>query len=71
MFGIFKRRLDQAFDKVNENREIVDEEEFKTTMQQEMEKGDFLAMILGAYRFFLPLFIGIILIIIAIYLFWK
>ena len=32
----------------------------------EMEQGDLLALILGAYRFFLPLFIGIILIIVLL-----
>lgn len=57
---MFKNKIKDAFNKVNSQNENYDEEEFKRTIQDEMEKKDFLAMILGGYRFFLPVFIVII-----------
>lgn len=63
---MFKKKIDKAFDAVRDQDEHIDETEFQTKMEQEMEKGDLLAMILGAYRFFLPVFIVIILIVVLL-----
>lgn len=63
---MFKKKIERAFDAVRDQDEPFDEEQYRDNMQMEMEKGDFLGLILGAYRFFLPLFIGIILIIILL-----
>ena len=63
---MFKKKIERAFDAVQDQDEPFDEEQYRNNMQMEMEKGDFLALVLGAYRFFLPLFIGIILIIILL-----
>ncbi|MFB0918004.1 MAG: hypothetical protein QMB63_02895 [Clostridiaceae bacterium] len=57
---MFNNKIKDAFDKVKKENENYDEEEFKRTIQDEMEKKDFLAMVLGAYRFFIPVFIVII-----------
>ena len=63
---MFKKKIDKAFEAVKDPTENHDEENYRITMQDEMEKGDLFAMILGAFRFFLPLFIGIIVLIILI-----
>ncbi|NLB23098.1 MAG: hypothetical protein GX833_07560 [Clostridium sp.] len=63
---MFKKKIDRAFDAVRDQDEPFDEEQYRNNIQMEMEQGDLLALILGAYRFFLPLFIGIILIIVLL-----
>lgn len=63
---MFKKKIERAFDSVRDQDEPFDEEQYRDNIQMEMEKGDLLALILGAYRFFLPLFIGIILIIVLL-----
>lgn len=63
---MFKKKIDKAFDAVKDQTEPYDEEHYRVTMQDEMEKGDLLAMILGGFRFFLPLFVVILLLIILI-----
>ena len=63
---MFKKKIDEAFDAVTDQDHPVDEENFRTTMEEEMERSDFLAMVLGAYKFFLPLFLGIILLVVLI-----
>lgn len=63
---MFKKKIQEAFDAVKHDEEPLDEEKYRTSMEEEMEKGDFWAMILGAYRFFLPLFVVIILLVVLI-----
>ena len=63
---MFKKKIDRAFDAVRDQDEPFDEEQYRNNIQMEMEQGDLLALILGAYHFFLPLFIGIILIIVLL-----
>ena len=63
---MFKKKIDRAFDAVRDQDEPFDEEQYRNNIQMEMEQGDLLALSLGAYRFFLPLFIGIILIIVLL-----
>ena len=64
---MFKKKIEKAFDQVKDQTSDYDEEQYRATMQDEMEKGDLLAMILGAFRFFLPLFIVIIVLIVLIF----
>ncbi|MFZ2257462.1 MAG: hypothetical protein WAV55_04905 [Clostridiaceae bacterium] len=64
---MFKKKIEKAFDQVKDQTSDYDEEKYRATMQDEMEKGDLLAMILGAFRFFLPLFIVIIVLIVLIF----
>lgn len=52
---LFKKRLDKIFEANKEENQALDETEFQSTMEDEMEEGDLFAMIMGAYRFFLPL----------------
>ncbi len=66
---MFKRKIDEAFEAVKDPENNLDEEQYRTTIEDEMEKGDFLAMILGAYRFFAPVFIGIIVIMVLLLIF--
>ncbi len=66
---MFKRKIDEAFEAIKDPNETWDEEKYRTTMQEEMEKGDLLAMILGAYRFFAPVFIGILVIMVLMLIF--
>lgn len=66
---MFKNKIDEAFEAVKDPNENWDEEKYRTTMQDEMEEGDLLAMILGAYRFFAPVFIGIIVIMVLLLIF--
>lgn len=66
---MFKRKIDEAFDAMKDSNEELDEEVYRTKMKEEMEKGDLLAMILGAYRFFAPVFIGIIVIMVLMLIF--
>lgn len=63
---MFKKKIEKALDAVKDQSEPYDEEKYRATIQEEMEKNDLLAMILGAFRFFLPLFIGILLLIVLI-----
>ena len=64
---MFKKKIEKAFDQVTDQTSDYDEEKYRATMQDEMEKGDLLAMILGAFRFLLPLFIVIIVLIVLIF----
>lgn len=66
---MFKKKIEKAFNAVKDPAETHDEERYRVRMQDEMEKGDLFAMILGAFRFFLPLFITIIILIILILVF--
>ncbi len=63
---MFKKKIEDALDAVKEQNVTYDEEEYRASLEDEMEKKDFLAMILGAYKFFLPVFIGIIILIVLI-----
>lgn len=63
---MYKKKINEAFDAVRDHEDPIDEEKFRNDIEQEMEKGDLLALILGAYRFFLPFFIGIIVIVVLI-----
>ena len=64
---MFKKKIEKAFDQVKDQTSDYDEEKYRATMQDEMEKGDLLAMILGPFRSFLPLFIVIIVPIVVIF----
>ena len=66
---MFKKKIDKAFDAIKDPTETHDEEKYRVSMQDQMETGDLLAMILGGFRFFLPLFITIIVLIILILVF--
>lgn len=64
---MFKKKVNEAFDAVRDpDQEPIDETEYRDQLEQEMESGDFLALILGAYRFFLPVLVVLLGLILAI-----
>ncbi|PKK38768.1 hypothetical protein ABB02_02074 [Clostridiaceae bacterium JG1575] len=64
---MFKKKIDRAFDQLKEDQQPeFNEEDYRNSMQDEMEKGDFLALVLGTYRFFLPVFIVIVLLLVIL-----
>ena len=68
---MFKKKIDEAFDAVRDpDQDPVDNDEFREKLEREMEKSDFLALILGGYRFFLPVFAVILILILVVLFLW-